>query len=118
MTSIGTHALYYEFDEFDYEKIALSVVKIYGVKGSEAEKYANENGFRFNDMNVTYTYGDVNNDESIDIADALMIARYDAGMIGLDETQVAAGDVNGDDQTDIADALMIARYDAGLITEF
>ena len=60
-------------------------------------------------------FGDVNGDESVDIADALMVARYDAGLIQLDETQLSVSDVNKDDSVDIADALMIARYDAGLI---
>ena len=60
--------------------------------------------------------GDTNGDESVDIADALMIARYDAGLIQFDETQLSVSDVNRDDSVDIADALMIARYDAGLIS--
>ena len=59
--------------------------------------------------------GDTNGDESVDIADALMIARYDAGLIQLDENQLSVSDVNKDDSVDIADALMIARYDACLI---
>ena len=59
--------------------------------------------------------GDTNGDESVDIADALMVARYDAGLIQLDETQLSVSDVNKDGSVDIADSLMIARYDAGLI---
>lgn len=59
--------------------------------------------------------GDTNGDGIADIADALMISRYDAGLITLDSTQISVSDVNGDDSADIADALMIARYDAGLI---
>lgn len=62
--------------------------------------------------------GDVNGDNSTDIADALMVARYDAGLTDLNEEQLKAGNVNHDEITDIADALMIARYDAGLISEF
>ncbi len=65
-----------------------------------------------------FTLGDVNDDEEVNIADALMISRYDAGLAELDETALLAGDVNGDDEVNIADALMISRYDAGLITEF
>ena len=61
-------------------------------------------------------FGDTNGDESVDIADALMIARYDAGLIQLDGNQLSVSDVNKDDSVDIADALMIARYDAGLIS--
>ena len=59
--------------------------------------------------------GDTNGDGTADIADALMIARYDAGLIQLDEVRLSVSDVNKDDSVDIADALMIARYDAGLI---
>ena len=59
--------------------------------------------------------GDTNGDGTADIADALMIARYDAGLAELDETQLSVSDVNSDGSADIADALMIARYDAGLI---
>lgn len=118
VTNIGKLAFGYIFNEANtyYEKI--NDFTIYGVRGSAAQRYAEENGFTFIDPNVTYTPGDVNNDNAIDIADALMVARFDAGLAELDETQLKAGDLNGDDQTDIADALMIARYDAGLITEF
>lgn len=59
--------------------------------------------------------GDTNGDGTADIADALMISRYDAGLIALDSTQLSVSDVNHDGSVDIADALMIARFDAGLI---
>ena len=64
---------------------------------------------------VQFIVGDTNSDGNADIADALMVARYDAGLIQLDENQCSVSDVNQDDIVDIADALMIARYDAGLI---
>ena len=64
---------------------------------------------------VQFIVGDTNSDGNADIADALMVARYDAGLIQLDETQLSVSDVNKDDSIDIADALMIARYDAGVI---
>ena len=43
-----------------------------------------------------------------------MIAKYDAGLISLDDIGTAVSDVTGDGSADIADALMVARYDAGL----
>ena len=64
------------------------------------------------------TVGDTNGDGSVDIADALMIARADAGLIQLNEMQLAVSDVNKDNSVDIADALMVARFDAGLISSF
>ena len=63
-------------------------------------------------------YGDTNGDGSVDIADALMISRYDADLVTLDSTQLSVSDVNKDGSVDIADALMIARFDAGLIAAF
>ncbi len=59
--------------------------------------------------------GDTNNDGEVNIADALMISRYDAGMAELDGGQLAVSDVNGDGEVNIADALMISRFDAGMI---
>ena len=58
--------------------------------------------------------GDTNGDGEVNIADALMISRYDAGLTTLDESMLDVSDVNGDGEVNIADALMIARLDAGL----
>ncbi len=60
----------------------------------------------------------MNFDGSVDIADALLISRYDAALTILSEEELAVADVNQDGAVDIADALMISRYDAKLITEF
>lgn len=60
--------------------------------------------------------GDTNGDGAVNIADALQISQYDAGLIELNSGQLALADVNGDGEANIADALMISQYDAGLIT--
>ncbi|MBN2534837.1 MAG: cellulase family glycosylhydrolase [Spirochaetales bacterium] len=61
--------------------------------------------------------GDVNNDGSVDIVDALLTAQY---YVGLDPEgfNPSPADVNCDDSIDIVDALLIAQYYVGLITEF
>ncbi len=59
--------------------------------------------------------GDVNGDGAVDAADAVLVQRYDAGMITLSETQLKAADVNSDGTVDAADAVLIMRLDAGLI---
>lgn len=65
--------------------------------------------------NTRVVSGDVNGDGTTDISDALMVSRYDAGLITLTPEQIIEADINEDGNADIADALMIARYDAGLI---
>ena len=62
--------------------------------------------------------GDVNGDGEIDIADALLVMKYDAGLTIIDEAFQQAADVNNDDEIDIADAILIMKYDAGLIERF
>ncbi len=59
--------------------------------------------------------GDVNSDGSVDIADALIISRYDVELAKLDKNQLTVADVNKDGSVNIADALIISRYDVGLI---
>ena len=63
-----------------------------------------------------YVLGDVNGDNTVDIADALLISQFDAGLIDIDESQRIFADVNKDGSVDIADALLISRLDAGLIS--
>lgn len=88
-----------------------------GYKDSTTQDFARKKNIDFIELSE-YTLGDVNEDDSIDVYDALKVARFDAGLDDLSDTQKQAGDVNGDGDTNVADALQIARYDAGIITEF
>ncbi|MGN1457448.1 MAG: leucine-rich repeat protein [Acutalibacteraceae bacterium] len=85
-------------------------VKFYGYKNSYAQTYATENNIAFVPLDF-----DVSKDDDVNIADALLIAKYDAGLTQFDNIQLKAAEVTGDGEVNIADALMIARYDAGLI---
>lgn len=73
-------------------------------------------------VNVTekpYTLGDINNDALIDNTDAVVMLKYDAGLVAeLNETEMLAGDVNGDGVVDNTDATLVLKYDAGLIENF
>ncbi len=62
--------------------------------------------------------GDVNGDGEIDIADALLVMKHDAGLTAIDNAFKQAADVNNDGEIDIADAILIMKYDAGLINKF
>lgn len=67
--------------------------------------------------NVTWTYaaepgplmGDVDGDEAVTTADALLIQRYVLGVITLEDAQLALADVNGDGSIDFTDALIVLR---------
>ena len=57
--------------------------------------------------------GDVNNDNQIDIADALLVLLYTLERISFvapNQGNIALGDVNEDGQIDIADVLLIMTY--------
>jgi hypothetical protein len=59
--------------------------------------------------------GDVNNDASINIVDALLIAQFYVGLNPSNFDQGVA-DVNGDGSINIVDALLVAQYYVGLVT--
>jgi hypothetical protein len=63
---------------------------------------------------TTQKRGDVNGSGTVDIVDALLIARYSAGLNPAGFVTENA-DVNTDGQITILDALLTARYSAGLI---
>ncbi|MBN1696148.1 MAG: cellulase family glycosylhydrolase [Spirochaetales bacterium] len=61
--------------------------------------------------------GDVNEDNTVNIVDALLIAQY---YVGLDPeaftAQPETGDVDGDGEITIVDALLVAQYYVGIIS--
>ena len=62
--------------------------------------------------------GDVNQDETIDSADAQALLRYNAELEELSEEQLDAADVNRDEAADSSDAGRILQYAAEMIEEF
>jgi hypothetical protein len=61
--------------------------------------------------------GDVNEDNRVNIVDALLVAQYYVGLNPPDFVNIGVSDVNCDGGTNIVDALLIARFYVGLITE-
>ena len=58
--------------------------------------------------------GDVNDDENIDVTDALLVLRYALGLM-TDLPAIEAADVNGSGVVDLVDALLILRLAMGII---
>ena len=113
VTSIGFEA----FGYLNYGSKAEGFT-IYGKPGSEAEAYANENGFIFISDEYTVTTGDVNGDSKVDITDATLVQQFAAELIELDENQKKAADTNKDGKVDIGDATLIQKFVAELIRSF
>ncbi len=67
---------------------------------------------------ASFILGDVNDDNSINIIDALVIAQYFSGLNPTGFLVPEAADVNQNGAIDIVDALLVAQYDSGLIDEF
>lgn len=66
----------------------------------------------------SYLPGDVNNDGSVDSADALLVMRHCMELDSLEGAALEAADVNGNGLVGSDDALLIARYAMGLIEGF
>ena len=62
--------------------------------------------------------GDVNHDGIIDAEDALLVLKYAAQLIELDDDAKAAAMVNADGIIDAEDALLILKYAAQIIDAF
>ncbi|MBN2738609.1 MAG: cellulase family glycosylhydrolase [Spirochaetales bacterium] len=67
---------------------------------------------------VNNCQGDVNRNGTVDIVDALQIARYYVGLIQPEEIDLNCANVNCDGNINIVDALLIAQYYVGLINGF
>lgn len=63
-------------------------------------------------------YGDVNNDGTVDVSDAMLVCQIYLGNLTPTDAQKLAANVSGDDAVDVSDAMMICQFYLGNITEF
>lgn len=91
------------------------IAKIY--KNSYAHHYLEENNIKFEFINII---GDVDGNGEIDAQDAVMILKYVAHNIELDEQQLLAANTTKDTDgtVDAQDAVQILKYVAHNISEF
>ncbi len=64
---------------------------------------------------TNYTLGDIDADNAVTIADALMIFKYKSGEIKLSDTQLKAADTDKNGKVELADALRIFKFKSGEI---
>lgn len=81
---------------------------VYGVPGSYAETYANENGYEFIDINELTIPGDMNGDAVCDLNDIDIMLQISAGVTEPSSVQLKLGDLNDDG---VIDGFDVAKLD-------
>ena len=117
VTEIMDKALGYCFDEEVGELVKVKDYTIVGVKGTEAERYAKDNGFAFRTKGG-YILGDADGDGVITVMDVTAVQKHIAEINILTGDRFLAADVNRDGVVDISDATLIQKYVADIIDEF
>ena len=105
VTSIGYRSFGYDGNGDD----KIDGFTIYGVPGSAAEQYANDNGFTFIEWEDAMI-GDVTGDGKVNVRDVTAMQRHLAGLEELTDDRLALADTNGDGKVDINDATHLQRY--------
>ena len=111
---IYEHAFGYRYVSETEEYVPLSNFTVYGYKETDAERYANENGFQFvalDDQPVIL--GDPDGDGAVTVIDATKIQKKLAGIPISGSFNALAADIMGDG-LDIIDATYIQKYLAHL----
>lgn len=67
---------------------------------------------------IDVIFGDVNEDEKVNVLDANIVRRYAARLVELTDSQIVAADVDGNGKINVLDANYIRRYAAKIITQF
>ena len=104
VTSIGFGSLGY-----NWGRKKIDGLTIYGVPGSAAEQYANDNGFTFIEY-VDAAIGDMTGDGKVNVRDVTAMQRHLAGLEELTDDRLALADVNADGKVTIDDVTLLQRY--------
>ncbi|MGN0558718.1 MAG: leucine-rich repeat protein [Acutalibacteraceae bacterium] len=120
VTTIGEYAFGYTGVMWSNAPLSrIDGFTITGYSGTEAERYANDNGFKFISLGTTKEpeiLGDVDGDGKVNIKDVTMIQRTAASIITLSDVQRKFADVNKDGKVNVNDATAIQKYTAGIDT--
>lgn len=130
VTTIGDGAFTNDYTDFPFEYI--SSVLINGYAGSEAERYAAENGLKFVDVENPETVaeqpkplkqtvlsaGDINGDGIADVTDLSWLSLSLLGENELTDEQKAAADVDNDGSVRLTDLARFRQFISKVIEAF
>ena len=118
VTSIGEKAFGYIIVFPETEPSKVDGFTIYGYEGSAAERYAEDNGFAFVNLENAQEYllGDIDGDGEVSVLDATYIQKYIA-LLPVPEYELAAADTEGDGEISVLDATLIQKWIAMLLTD-
>ena len=107
---LGYRGIYNEYGlRIDSEKIPGFTV--YGYAGTDAQRYAEENGFTFVPLEDNSVFGDIDGDGDPNVDDVLLVQQFIAGWdIGIEEYLL---DINSDGLVSVDDAILIQQIIAG-----
>ena len=112
----------YEFSENTIATLNSGEIELYYMTGVHPTNNTLYNVFAaiytVPDGEPSTVIGDLNGDGKVNTADAVIVLKYAAEMITLDDNQLTAGDCNRDGKVNTADAVLILKYAAEMITEF
>ena len=83
---------------------------IYGKKNTAAERYANENNFKFIQSESETVPGDINGDGMLNAADRVYLTRHLAKWESYDKINEKAADLNSDGVVNTKDRIILARH--------
>lgn len=109
---------YQAFGYVSYEKV--DGFTIYGYEGSEAEKYATDNGFSFIPISDNPALmGDADGNGAVDTVDATIVQRFATKIsVPYSNEQLMCADIDGDGYVTVVDATFIQRYDSHVKTPY
>ncbi len=117
----GTLGFDYTYNNGDMSDVVVKKIEdltIQGYKGTAAEKYAKDNGFKFVELKkadeTKFSAGDANGDTEINVTDIAVTAAHIKGIKALTDAQVKAADVNNDNSVNVTDIAMMASHIKGI----
>lgn len=95
---------------FDNEYTIKKTAVIYGHEGSTAQAYAEKYGREFMVLVGNRICGDISGNDTVDLYDAIEVAKSIMGMRVLTDEEIAVADFNRDGTVNLYDVVEIARY--------